>query len=272
MISSKSLLIASLATLFIAILPKLSAQVEEPTPTPAEPPKDSLLSKVSFLRVWYVGTPQSPRITLSSDPGEGSSRVLGSSMRPGRLGSYRLLKPNPMVAVTYNGSAIPNAEGKLENPGEPLAKSDKIPLKGGAFYTLIVREESGKYSVETLEDLPPEKDLGPKFRVFDFSKLESGGITLSTSGAAEKVWSVDEKSPFSRNLPGKSGLGRLELIGILNNKPALIGAYEMDVSPQKSYSIVLYIDRYGQRVFGVAEDAVAEYGEQDIKEFLKEQK
>lgn len=46
----------------------------------------------------------------------------------------------------------------------------------------------------------------------------------------------------------------------------------MDVSPQKSYSIVLYIDRYGQRVFGVAEDAVAEYGEQDIKEFLKEEK
>jgi len=46
----------------------------------------------------------------------------------------------------------------------------------------------------------------------------------------------------------------------------------MDVSSQKSYSIVLYIDRYGQRVFGVAEDAIAVYSEQDIKEFLKEQK
>ncbi len=271
MISNKWFVTGGVVFFLMLARLELQAQEAEPTPTPAGPGRESLLSKVSFLRVWYIGGPQSPRITLSSEDGGGARKVLGSSMRPGRLGSYRLLKPDPMSVVTYAGSAIPNAEGKLENPGEPLAKSDSIPLRGGAFYTLVVREESGRFRVETVEDFPPEEGRGPSFRIFDFSNLESGGVTLSTGGPAEKVWSVTEKSPFLKNFPGKSGPGRLELIGPSQDKAMVLSAFEMDLSPQKSYSIVLFIDRYGQRVFGVTEDASVDYSEQDIKEFLKAQ-
>lgn len=258
--------------LFLFVCAPDSWSQEESPSTTKEPAKDNVLSKVSFVRIWYIGDAKSPRITICGDSRGNQPQVLGSSMRSGRLGSYQLFKPGKLSILVYNGSAIPNESGKLESPGEPLATLDQIDLKGGGFYTIIARETAGKFSLESKNDAPPEKDMGPIFHVYDFSKLPSGGVVLASGNKKQAIWTTTTPTPFSKNLPGTQGPARLELHAVVNQNSVCTNAYETEISPLSSYSIVVFFDRYNQRVFGVTEDAKFDASEQDIKDFLKDNK
>lgn len=268
-IRGKSILAACLVAFLPVSLP-VHAQQEVPAPeaTP-QPAPHSLLAKVSFVRLWYVGTQKAPKVTVAFKSGEKDPKVIGSGVRAGRMGSYRMFLPGEYSLSVLDGSAIPDAAGKLPPNAAPLVPPQQVSLKAGAFQTVVVEEKDGKMSATSMDDKPPGEDMGPVLRVFDYTGSTGQSLRLSCNDKQTEVWNSSLPTPFSKDAPGLHGDARIELVSSASGKPVVINAYETTIDPKKSYSVVVSYDRYGQQSFSFVEDASSSADEQQIKAFLQ---
>lgn len=265
-------LIAVLAGLHPAT--PLGAQEPDPaaevsaSPTPSPGPTASR-SRVSFVRLWYVGAPKSPRITASFKAGDQESRVIGSHVRPGRLGSYRMFLPGAYSFIVMDGNLVPDAAGKLPPDASPVTAPVPVTLKSGAFHTLVVEEKNGRMGTSVIDDDPLKPETGSGLRVFDYTGSTADSVRMTCNEKEFEIWNSSRGTPFEKSLAGIEGSTRLELVSRVNDKPAVLGAYETTIEPQKSYSLVIYFDRYGQKTFTLVEAASAPVDKAEIDAFLK---
>ncbi|MFZ4776241.1 MAG: hypothetical protein ACOYM3_12790 [Terrimicrobiaceae bacterium] len=259
-------LILSFAFLATAICPLLAQEeLPEPSPTPASA---GIRSSVSFARLWYVGGPKAPRITVALQSGQ-APQVVASYVRPGRLGSYRLTKPGANSVMILDGSVIPDATGQISAEGKSLAQPIAVNFKGGAFNTIIVEEKDGKLFTTIIEDKPPSMDTGPAFRIFDYTGSTNESVQIVSRDKPVEVWKSSTPTPITKLLTGLQGPVSVQLGSIRNGTPVVLSSYETEVTPSKSYSIVLSFDRYGERSLSFVEDADSNANAEQIREFLK---
>lgn len=247
---------------------RLAAQEEAPEPSPT-PARANALSSISYVRLWYVGGPKAPRITLCTQVGQ-DPRVIASYVRPGRIGSYRLAKPGQTAILVLDGSVIPDSSGKIPTGGKPLVAPVAANFSGGAFHTIIVEEKDGKLATSVIEDKPPAKDTGPAFRIFDYTGSENESLQIVAREKSVELWKSSIPTPATRLLTGLHGTASIQFASIRNGSPVVLNAYEAEISPSRSYSVVLSFDRYGERSLSCVEDADSCASAEQIREFLKE--
>lgn len=270
---SNSARIILLAALLAGLNPPVRAVPPEPTATPEAsqtPTPGAISPKVSFIRLWYVGGAKSPRITASLKAGDGEPQVIGSHVRAGRLGSYRMFIPGPYSFVIMDGNVVPDATGKLPTNIAPVTIPASVSLKPGAFHTLVVEEQAGRIVSTVIHDTPPKPETGPQLRVFDYTGSTSDSLRLSCGEQELPIWNSSNPTPFQKSLSGLHGLARLELMTEIDGKPKVVNVYEATIESKNSYSLVIFVDRYGQKAFTFVEDAAASFTKAEIEAFMKE--
>ncbi len=248
---------------------RLSAQEELPAPTPTAEQlerKRKLIEKLAFLRLWYFAPADSGRITVCLRPqGGGDPRVIASHVRAGSLRDYRVMRPGKYQALILEGSVVPDQTGKIAIPEKILA-SVPLDLAPGKFKTLLVNSKGGAYSCEILEDSPPAEPGRVSFRIHDFSASVNEMLRFSAGAKPVPLWSSGNPTPAVKTVPDFSGTGRIELLNTSPQSPPIpVNSYELEGSPGAAFSIVLFIDRYGQKSLSVARDADIDLDEEEAK-------
>ena len=247
---------------------RLAAQESTPEASPTVPPS-AKRAKVSFVRLWYVGEPKSPRITAGFKSGAQEPRVIGSHVRPGRLGSYRMFLPGDYSCVVMDGNVIPDAAGKLPPKTSPVTAPVPVTLKPGAYHTLVVEEKNGRIASTFLDDVPPKPETDSRLRIFDYTNSKDDSLRMIFNEQESEVWNPSQGTPFEKSLAGIEGLASLKLFSKINDKPFVICAFETSIETQKSYSLVIFFDRYGQKAFTFVEDASAPFDTDEMEALLK---
>lgn len=215
---------------------------------------DEASKKMAAVRLWYFGSPESPRITASCEKEGAESVVLGSSVRADNILTYREIEPGSYSLSVLNGSIIPDATGHIPSGNRPLASSPKFNLKAGSFTTFVVRESGGKYTIDPYRDEVVTDASGPNLRILNFSGADHLGIYLPSENKEREIWNSQASTPFFlKGLKGSNPY-RLQLCRIVDGNPERVSGFETEMSSQSACSVVIYLDRYGDLAMRVVED------------------
>lgn len=262
--------------LLLLLLLLLSGSVgfgASPSPTPgsdapAEAASRSDLEKIGLLRIWYFGDPKSPRITVGCQGSNGDASVLGSYMRAGQTGSYRAMKPGSYSLKILDGSALPDATGRLAG-GEAIAQPEKVDLKGGFLTTIVVHESGNKFNVSVFDEgVSKHDDAGAALRVFDYSGLDLLSLRVESSGESKEIWNSKKgQSATSAMQPGPC---RLELLRSTADKQRPVTSSEVDIAPSSLTSVLVFQDRYGDPSISVLDDRDFSVSKEEVKSLMGE--
>lgn len=220
--------------------------------------EDEASQSSGFVRVWYFGKPDSPRVTIrrKGDGGGGDGQVLGSAIRAGRMQSYREVPPGTQTFEVLPGSVVPDSEGRIPSGGTVLGTAE-IELEAGDFRTLVVVRSEGGFEVSQLEDeLPKKNQPGPIVRILDFSSPGDKGIWLGDESSEAMIWNSSQgASERLTNLPG-AGPHFFQLRAPVNGSMTDVSLYEMTLDPRSAGSLVVFDDRYGRLTMQGVRDAV----------------
>lgn len=232
-------------------------------------PDKSKFSKVSFLRIWYFGAPDSQRITVASRLPSGEAKVLGSAIRADRMLGYRALKPGSYNLNILDGSIVPDANGKLPEGGKTLG-SFSLNLVPGSFNTVVLKNTAGRVATEVLTDEAPSDGSGPQVRILDLLASKGAKVFLSVGTKKREIWSSGGPAATGEvSLSGVSSPARFEFGRQGPNGFLATNSFEMTLSPLSGYSLVVYSDRYGHDAMAVLENATANVSAEELKELAQ---
>jgi hypothetical protein len=268
---TKSFVLLGLLYASAIYLPSLKAQEEIPQPTPTAEEisrKQRLISKLGFARLWYFAPADAPRITVClKASGATTPRVIGSFVRPGSVRDYRVMPPGRHELLVLDGTIIPDNQGKVAVPEKKLTPPIQIDLEPGKFQTILVKSIGGNFTCEILEDKAPTQPDQMTFRIFDFTASKKEALQLIANQRISTLWNSGNPNPTERMVPAFSGPARIELLNLTSATPVPVNSYEMEGTPASAYSLVMYIDRYGQKSISLTRDAFVDLDEQEAKSF-----
>jgi len=236
---------------------------------PEAPGDNARLSKIGLLRLWYLGSPGSPSITVFVQPPSGEPRVLGSSIRSDRMLGYRALKPSAYTINVLDGEIVPDETGKLPPNTRSLASSN-INVSPGSFTTVLIRNENGQLRSEVLSDVRPKVGLGPEVHVMDLLGNPDLKLILAVGDKKRELWSSGKAGSGVVSLVGVTGPVRFELVKAGPSGSVPINSFETSLNPLLGYSVIVYPDRYGNIAMAVTENANANTSADEIKALVSQ--
>jgi len=250
----------------LAFAAGLHAQTPYPSPSPtdATAPGKSPRDRVGFVRVWYFGTPKSPLVTVAGTAPTGAPITLGSGMRPGIMGNYRMMKAGSYSLNIIDGSIIPDENGHLSIT-RPLAPPIKVDIRGNSFVTLVVQDKEGSFSVDSYPDQPATPETGSVMRTFNFTDQPDLAITYSHGKKDHPLWDTKSQNPEILRGVVAAGPCHFELVREATGNQKVLAAFEAPVTTTTACTIVAYPDRYGDPALIVVDDAKSPFGEEAIK-------
>ncbi len=257
-----------------ALQPQLNGQTPSPSPAPVQTKNEageagqaenaSRMARAGFVRVWYFGAPGAPLITVATRSGEGKMMVIGSGIRPDRMLSYRPIRPGTYTLAVFDGSILPDADGQLP-PGISPKSTWPLKVDRGTFVTAIIRFSDGKWIPTIFSDAKMDDDTGPALRIFDFLNAPGGKVSLAVGGKTKEIWATGAGLATETVLPGFAGNARFAFGKSSGGVFTVTNSAEIDLSARMSYSVILYIDRYGNDAFAVVENARAAVNQNDLE-------
>jgi hypothetical protein len=242
---------------------------------PAPTPRPGATRKVAAVRAWYIGSGDSPRITLACSPTSGDPMILGSYMPSGRFLSYRPIRPGSYTIHVLEGSVVPSpTAGKISVESKNLAKLRSVELAPGSFNTLVIRETDGKFSLEELPDKKPGKGTGPLVRILNFSGDSDLSIRLVNSNVTDKdsreIWKSSASDLTTlKSLSGGNPYMFL-LDRLVDGAPKRTSSFEATLVPSSAFSLIIYPTAPGRIAMRGVRDAVADFSSEEIKELASE--
>jgi len=177
--------------------------------------------------------------------------------------------PGAYSFVVMDGNVVPDTTGKLPSNASPVTAPIPVILKPDTFQTIVVEEKNGRLLSAVLDDIPPKPEEGSRLRVFDYTGSKEDSVRMTFNEKESEVWNPSQGTPFEKSLAGIEGLASLHLLSKIDGKQLVLSAYETTIEPQKSYSLVIFFDRYGQKAFTLVDDASAPYDKVEMEALLK---
>lgn len=173
---------------------EMNRNMDEPSPDTLPMPDDPNLAKVAFFRVWYLGGPGSPRISLAleDDKKKNPARLIEVGLTAGNvIASYLPEAPGTYTLHILDGSVFRPTDPKAPLPLDErkLQLPMNFVLDPGVYTTVVLVPEGDKIKVQTVDQKPLARGAMPELRVRNFSTLAGWSIRVKGGKGSEKeIW------------------------------------------------------------------------------------
>lgn len=205
-------------------------------------PEDPNLAKVALLRLWFVGQPDGPKLTLVRETKGQPPEVIESGIQNGLFSPYVALKPGKFTLHLLDGSVK-----KPEDPTEKLPLEEKklvdpieVDLAAGSYQTLVVEQKDGKLTSEVLADTRPDSSSPALLRVVDFSGLDGWKVQLADrqQRILQPIWDSGQGGTQPVAI-GLTGIYRIVVTRPGEQGPRTAAVMEVELARGSSMSLLL---------------------------------
>ena len=224
-------------------------------------PNDPNLAKVTMFRLWYIGTPSAPPISLVRETKGQPPLYLEGKLQSGLYSPYVPLKSGDFSMHILDGNvpAPKDAFDKLPLEEKKLLDPVDAKFRPGTYVTFLVEEKDGAFKARFIEDKRPSGGSPPVMDVKDFSGLSDWTIRLldRNMNLKKTLWTSANGLPTSPiPLPGE-GIYRIQVSRPIDGTSWQLGLFEAKLSSGSAFSIILHGGGHGNHgTCGLSFDAV----------------